>query len=64
MLGGSGTSGKLKAAAKKDQSILKKRDLVAVPLFGGGSGATNGLASSVAMSHVKGMELLNPSNLQ
>ena len=33
-------------------------------IIGGGSGATNGLASSLVMSHSQGMELINPDLLE
>jgi hypothetical protein len=55
-----GIAGKVKVSSKKDQSILKKRP---VPQFSGSSGATNGLASSLAMTPLQGMELINPDLL-
>ena len=56
-----GVSGKLKVGIQKDQKILKKKQVQVgrVPNFGGSSGVTNGLASSIAMSQHQGMELLN-----
>lgn len=40
---------------------MKKRD-IRVP--GGSSGATNGLASSLVMTPMQGMELINPDILE
>ena len=60
-----GTSGKLKTGeVVKDQKILKKK-MPTVPKFpGGSSGATNGMASSLVMTPMQGMELINPDILE
>ena len=55
-------SGKLRVGISKEQKILKKREFNRIP--GGGSGATSGLASSLAMTPLQGMELINPDLLK
>jgi U4/U6 small nuclear ribonucleoprotein PRP31 len=52
-------SGNLKGPAKKEQKILKKP---MVPLFG--NDQASGLVSSVAITPMQGMELINPDLLQ
>ncbi len=54
-------SGKLRVGISKDQKILKKREFNRIP---GGSGSTSGLASSLAMTPLQGMELINPDLLK
>ena len=55
--------GKLRVGGiQKDQKILKRRDIRGIPV--GGSGATSGLASSLVMTPMQGMELINPDILQ
>ena len=56
-----GMGGKFKVGIQKDQKILKKRQMPSS--FGGGSGATNGMASSLAMTPMQGMDLINPDLL-
>lgn len=56
-------SGKLRVGIQKDQKILKKRDFSS-RILPGGSGATSGLASSLAMTPMQGMELINPDLLK
>ncbi len=54
--------GKLRhGGIQKDQKIMKKRDTRGI---GGGSGATNGMASSLVMTPMQGMELINPDLLE
>jgi U4/U6 small nuclear ribonucleoprotein PRP31 len=47
-MGMHGISGKLRVGIQKDQKILKKKPMQRT--FGGGSGATNGMASSLVMT--------------
>ena len=56
-------SGKLRVGIQKDQKILKKRDF-SNRILPGGSGGTSGLASSLAMTPMQGMELINPDLLK
>lgn len=56
---GMGGGGKLRVNVQKDQKILKKRWLPP----GMQSGSTNGMASSLAMTPLQGMELINPNLL-
>jgi len=56
--------GKLRhGGIQKDQKIMKKRDIRGI-IPGGSSGATNGLASSLVMTPMQGMELINPDILE
>ena len=58
-----GSGGKLRVKEDKNQRILNKRfNQARIP--GGTSGATNGLASSLVMGPMQGMELINPDLLQ
>ncbi|KAL1524198.1 hypothetical protein AB1Y20_019106 [Prymnesium parvum] len=59
MLGKGQQTGKVRVSAKEQKLLSeknKKRSMV-----GGGSGATNGLASSLAFTPVQGIELVNPN---
>eukprot|EP00347_Sterkiella_histriomuscorum_P006224 403353590 len=59
------SSGKLKVGIQKNQNILNKKKFSQQSrITTGGSGVTNGLASSIAMSTQHGMELLNPDILE
>ena len=55
-LGMLGVGGKLKVGIEKDQKILRKRQF--------NQSDKNGMASSVAMTPLQGMALLNPDALE
>ncbi|KAL3903914.1 MAG: hypothetical protein SGPRY_011486 [Prymnesium sp.] len=59
MLGKGQQTGKVRVSAKEQKLLSEKNKKRA--MSGGGSGATNGLASSLAFTPVQGIELVNPN---
>jgi len=59
MLGKGQQTGKVRVSAKEQKLLSEKNKKRA--MAGGGSGATNGLASSLAFTPVQGIELVNPN---